>query len=168
MKKIAFKSGAIFGTLLAVAMIAVNSVIAGQLSLKIVVSAIIGAVVGGLVYGVVTFYSLKRGGKIQIELQEDEKILKEGAANHKVKFEAVGGKLFLTNERLVFKSHKMNIQNHLFALPLSEIKDQGKFKTLGIVLNGLNITTVKNVTERFVVYKPNEWITELEKIKKGV
>lgn len=165
MKKIAFKSGAIFGILLAVAMIAVNSVIAGQISLKIVVSGIVGAVVGGLVYGVVILYFLKRGNKIQIEIQEDEKILKEGAANHKVKFEAVGGKLFLTNERLVFQSHKINVQNHLFALALNEIKDWRKYKTLGLFSNGLKITTQNNATEKFVVNKSDEWIRQIEKIK---
>ena len=76
MKKIAFKSGAIFGILLAVAMIAVNSVIAGQITIKIVVSGIIGAVVGGIVYGVIILYFLKRGDKIMFSKKETEQIKK--------------------------------------------------------------------------------------------
>jgi len=44
--------------------------------------------------------------------------------------EAVGGKLFLTNRRLVFKSHKLNIQNHELSIHLIDIANVGRYKKL--------------------------------------
>ena len=164
MKNNALLLGVIFGTIMAISLITINSIEASHISIKIIVSGIIGASVGGLVFGIFMQYIFKRGNKIQIEIREDENIIKEGLANHKVKIESVGGKLFLTNKRLVFKSHKINIQKHIFELELSRINDCAKFKTIGIISNGLKINT-NNKIEKFIVNKPNEWITQIEKIK---
>ena len=164
MKNNALLLGVIFGTIMAISLITINSIEASHISIKIIVSEIIGASVGGLVFGIFMQYIFKRGNKIQIEIREDENIIKEGLANHKVKIESVGGKLFLTNKRLVFKSHKINIQKHIFELELSQINNCAKFKTIGIISNGLKINT-NNKIEKFIVNKPNEWITQIEKIK---
>jgi hypothetical protein len=109
-------------------------------------------------------YIFKRGNKIQIEIRKDEIILKEQLANHIKNHESVGGKLFLTNKRLIFKSHKINIQRHIFELDLNKINSCHRYKTIGIIPNGLKITTNNNLTEKFVVNKPNEWITLFEKM----
>ena len=39
---------------------------------------------------------------MKMGLQPDEKIIKQGAASLQKGFETVGGKLYLTNQRLVF------------------------------------------------------------------
>ena len=59
---------------------------------------------------------------IEIDLIKDEKIESEYSANHFMGFEAVGGKLFITNKRFVFKSHSINIQNHELTIKYLDIK----------------------------------------------
>ncbi len=156
--------GVIFGTIMAISLITINSIEAAHINMKIIVSGIIGASIGGLVFGVFMKYVFKRGNKIQIEILENENILKEGLANHIVNHESVGGKLFLTTKRFIFKSHKINIQKHIFELDLNKINDCHKYKTMRIIPNGLKIITNNNVIEKFVVNKPNEWIAQIKEI----
>lgn len=91
----------------------------------------------------------------------DENILFETPANHFKGIEGVGGKLYLTNKRLVFKSHKLNIQNHELSIQLTDVKNVDRHKTLGLVNNGLTITTIDDKTEKFVVEQVENWIKYL-------
>ena len=79
--------------------------------------------------------------KQQTALTEEDQdgVIYSGAANHFKNAEAVGGKLYLLTDRLEFKSHGFNIQNHAFNIYLTEIKELVFYKTLGMVPNGLQI-----------------------------
>ena len=156
--------GVIFGIIMAAGLITINSIEANHISIRIIVIGLISASVGGLIFGIFMKIVFKRGDKIQIDIRKDETILKEALANHIKNHESVGGKLFLTNKRLIFKSHKINIQKHIFELDLNEINSYRRYKTMGMIPNGLKITTNDNLTEKFVVNKPNEWITQFEKM----
>ena len=90
-------------------------------------------------------------------------MLFETGANHSKGIEAVGGMLYLTNQRLVFESHQFNIQNHQLSLKLVEIKKVDRFKSLGLINNGLSITTTANVVEKFAVEQPEQWVSKLSK-----
>src|SRR5207253_9607816 len=94
----------------------------------------------------------------KIETDLDENILFQTPANHFKGIEVVGGKLYLTNKRLIFKSHKLNIQNHQLAIKLEDISKVERYKALGIVNNGLAVATAKNSKERFVVEQIEDWI----------
>jgi len=94
---------------------------------------------------------------MNIQLSEGEKIVKEGAANHFKGVESVGGKLFLTNFRLYFKSHAFNVQVHELSIPLDEIKSVELKNTLGIVPNGMAVTLKDGHEERYVVYGRGDW-----------
>lgn len=98
---------------------------------------------------------------IKIDTEADENILFETGANHFKGIEGVGGKLYLTNKRLVFKSHKLNIQNQELSIFLSNIEKVGRYKTLGLVNNGLAVTTIDNKIEKFVVQQIDDWINQL-------
>jgi len=165
MKSNALKSGLIFGIIMTIGLITSYSIIEGEINLKIIVSRIIGSAVGGLIFGLFMKNIFNRGNKIQVELQENETIIKEGFANHKLKFESVGGKLFLTTKRLIFKSHKINIQKHIFELELNNISNCDRYKTMGIFSNGMKITKDNKTIEKFVVNSPDEWIENMKKIK---
>ncbi len=97
----------------------------------------------------------------QITTEADETVLFETGANHFKGAEAVGGKLYLTNKRLVFKSHNMNIQNHELSIPLTHIHKVDRYKTLGIVNNGLTVTADDKI-EKFVVQQPDKWFDQLQ------
>lgn len=73
----------------------------------------------------------------------------------------------MTNKRLIFKSHKLNIQNHQLDINLLEINSVDRYNTLGVIDNGLSINTNQNKTEKFVVEQVDEWITQLKDKKNG-
>ena len=97
----------------------------------------------------------------RIETGPGESIVFESPANHFKRIEGVGGRLYLTNKRLIFKSHKLNFQNHQLVIELTDIKEVSRYKTLGMVNNGLAITTANNKTEKFVVEEIETWVNHL-------
>ena len=93
--------------------------------------------------------------KIEIDLNNDEIIQISRAANHFLGFEAVGGRIFITNQRFVFKSHAVNIQAHELTINFSEIKKLAFYNTLAIVPNGLKVILHSGKVEKFAVWKRN-------------
>jgi len=84
-----------------------------------------------------------------------------GGANHFKNWEAVGGKMVLFHDLLVFKSHKFNIQNHQLHLPLNEISNIEPYAVWGLVPTGLKISLANGQTEKFVVGNRDEWIAAI-------
>ena len=139
-----------------------------QLTIKnVIISISVGLFAGalsGLLFGwlIGLFANSKFVTKgTKIDTDEDETILFKTGANHFKGAEAVGGKLYLTNKRLIFKSHKFNIQNHELSISLSNIEEVDRYKTLGMVNNGLSLTTIDNKIEKFVVQQIDEWLKHL-------
>ena len=97
------------------------------------------------------------------ELQ-DEQLLKQGPANHFVGMEGVGGWLYLTDKRLLFRSHRFNIQNHELSMPLADIMEVQTCLTGRIVPNGLRVLTTSG-EERFVVGGRRRWLVEIRLAK---
>jgi len=98
------------------------------------------------------------------ELTENETIIKEDGANlfHNF-FNAIGGKLFLTEKRLIFNSHKFNLPNSTITIQLEDISEIIERKTIGIINNGLRIKTKNGLRYDFVVNDRNNWIEKLKK-----
>jgi hypothetical protein len=103
------------------------------------------------------FFTARQLKKIEIEMDEDETELKEAGANHMVGLEGVGGKLVLTNKRLVFKSHHLNIQTHQLDIIFAKIQSMKVSKSIGLLENVL-LMTIDNQEHKFIVEDPAEWI----------
>ena len=95
----------------------------------------------------------------------DETVVHHGPANHFKGIEAVGGKLFLTNRRLVFRSHRFNVQTHEESYPLDGIVSAEPSRTLGLVPNGLLLQMRDGRRERFVVGGRSEWVSLLRRVR---
>lgn len=95
---------------------------------------------------------------------EGEQLLKQGPANHFCGWEGVGGWLYLTDKRLLFRSHRFNIQNHELSIPLVEIAEVETCLTAWIVSNGLRVVTTRGA-ERFVVEGRRSWVKEIGQAK---
>ncbi len=130
------------------------------------ISYAIQSVVFSVVWFFVFIYAINKFGKkvdnsIKIDLAEDEVLEAEGVANIFRGSEAVGGKLFLTNQHLVFISHKYNIQSGITKLPLESIVSIDKCKTMGFIDNGLLVRTKTGSELKFVVNERNTWLEVL-------
>jgi len=97
-----------------------------------------------------------------MKLSDNEVVLKKGGANHLVSFEGVGGRLFLTNQRLFFKSHFFNIQRHDESIALEDIVS---IETPGEdwISKKMTIFLRNGSTENFLVNQRTNWAEEIEK-----
>ncbi|SHM95728.1 GRAM domain-containing protein [Polaribacter sp. KT 15] len=93
----------------------------------------------------------KRVDTIKPGLLADEVLEREIFANLFRGFEGVGGKIFLTNQRLIFKSHSLNIQKGQTNIDYNDIVSVTKRKTFKLRDNGIKITTKKGDEYCFVV-----------------
>ena len=97
----------------------------------------------------------------------DETVLRYGPANHFKGIEGVGGKLFLTNKRLRFRSHKINVQTHDESYPIEMIASVEPSSSLGIIPNGLLVHLRDGRRERFVVAGRADWVASSRSVLPG-
>jgi hypothetical protein len=169
-----FRAGLIFGIGMTVFFILrdllINDNQTSNEIMKHVVPGVLAGLIGGFLFGWLTGLFSKSKFVNQetiIDIDPDEKIAFQTPANHFKGVEGVGGKLYLTNKRLIFKSHKLNIQNHQLSISLTDVNSAGRYKTLGLVNNGLAIDTKQNMSEKFVVEQVDEWLRQLADRKHG-
>ena len=93
-----------------------------------------------------------------------EEILAGGPANLFRGIGAVGGKLFLTKEGLVFSSHKFNIQRGQTKILYSAIEKLEPFNYSKIMKfdNVLKVHTKEGKTYKFVVNEREVWMKNIE------
>jgi hypothetical protein len=168
-KKERFKAGLYFGVSMMLFYIIQNFVTTDIDSAFVVVKMIVSGLVGGAVAGVLFGWLMGPLTKLftvktDLLLNDKEHIIYETPANHYKGLEAVGGKLLLTNERLIFKSHRINIQNHQLSIDLARLVKIDRFKNLGLVNNGISVTTESGTTEKFVVSNVEEWLRRLSSL----
>jgi len=89
-----------------------------------------------------------------MEMRPTEYVVKERIpANLFRSVEAVGGRLTITNERLLFNPHMINIQTEPVEINMADIIGVEKRNTMGLVPNGIKITNRYGSEFKFVVYK---------------
>ena len=130
---------------------------------------IIGSL-SGLVFGLaIYFFVTSRIVKKQTSINSEEKeLIFSGGANHYLNGEAVGGKLYLLSDRLEFKSHKFNLQNHQLQIDICDIAEIKFYNSLWFIPNGLEILKTDGKKEYFVVSKRDKWKTNIEEIKRNL
>lgn len=133
-----------------------------RLPLAIIVGPIAGFAFGYMLYSFMNSEAVKQQTKLN---SHEAGIIYSGGANHFVGKESVGGKLYLLEDRLKFKSHNFNIQNHEMLIELKDIDEIGFYRPLGITTNGLVVTKKDGKEERFVVNNRKIW---KEKIKSAL
>ncbi len=146
----------LFGLFLAFSFEVEYALIAGPIS---------GLAIGLALYLFVTSKTVKK--QTQIENTDGEPIIHSGGANHFKNIEAVGGKLYLFKDKLQFKSHNFNVQNHGESIVLNQIQEVILYNTLGIIPNGLAVKKNDGQTERFVVNGRRIWKEEIDKLISG-
>jgi len=131
-------------------------------------AAIISGPISGLLFGIIIHLFVNSKAvqrQTQIETKDGESIIHSGGANHLKNREGVGGKLYLLTDKLQFKSHSFNLQNHELVIYIDQIKDITFYNNLCVVPNGLVISLKDGRQEKFVVSGRRLWKTEIEKLK---
>ena len=99
---------------------------------------------------------------MQTVLKQNERIIKQGLASLQKGMETVGGKLYLTNQRLFFEAHKFNVQGGTTEIELRDILSSEKCwtKFLGfipLIPNSISFYTKSYAVYRFVVFNNEAW-----------
>jgi len=100
---------------------------------------------------------------INLDLNEGETLILAKPANHIKRIESVGGKFFITNQRVAFRSHIFNIQTHLDSISFGSIKNISFYNVLGIMPTGLKLHLEDGKVEKFVISKRAIVKEEIEK-----
>ncbi len=120
---------------------------------------------GAGIFGGVGFASFSQWQRSRFTRKDDqldgEPLLKQGPANHFLGNESVGGFLYLTDHRLVFRSHKFNVQNHDLHIHLGSIAEVRAVLTAGFIPNGLLVKT-EDGEDRFVVQGRGSWVEAIQ------
>jgi hypothetical protein len=80
-----------------------------------------------------------------------EEILADVGVNLFRGIESVGGRLKITNRRIVFEPTAINLQKIPVEIPYTDISEVGKRNSLGIVPNGMLVKTKAGVEYKFVL-----------------
>ncbi|HZF54168.1 MAG TPA: hypothetical protein VE093_36230 [Polyangiaceae bacterium] len=128
-------------------------------------AALFGLLIGAFARRVEQTDTFAPGGAAPDFLPE-EHVIHQGLANHFKGMEGVGGKLYLTNRRLRFRSHAVNIQVHDESYPLDLITTVEPARTLGLIPNGLLVTLGDGRRERFVVHHRRAWVSAITEARR--
>jgi hypothetical protein len=142
------------------------SLLGHDLNYALITGSLSGLLFGVTLYFISTSRAIKR--QTQIEIADGESLIYSGSASHVMNGEAVGGKLYLLKDRLEFKSHRFNIQNHTLIIETVQIASVNFSNTLWVIPNGLSFKLVNGKTEKFVVNDRNLWKQQIDKVRPRV
>jgi hypothetical protein len=92
---------------------------------------------------------------------EEERIIKESPANMMRRGEGAGGKLFLTNLRIRFCSHRFNADEGDYSFSLASVQSVTPERTLGIIPNSISVQFGDGRQAKFVVPDRRSWIASI-------
>ena len=100
---------------------------------------------------------------MKTQLLAGETIVKEDGANHQRGAETVGGRLYLTTQRLIFESHAFNIQTASTIIYFQDISDVEPAWTkfldiIPLAPNSIKVVSREGQEHSFVVSDRDEWI----------
>ena len=106
-----------------------------------------------------------------IELMDNEKLLLAARANYQAKLFAQPGRLFLTNQRVYFRTSKWATKKFEFSLQFSDIAEVKKTGYnlklgLGASLNSFKIILKDDTKRIFVTGRKKSWISGVTKLIK--
>lgn len=99
---------------------------------------------------------------MKTKLKENEKVLKEGSANYFNRQgslflgQSAGGKLYLTNQRLLFEGHGFNVGREALVIGISNIANC----STGFP-NTLTVLTDSNEEFKFAVNGKGDWCDKI-------
>lgn len=99
---------------------------------------------------------------MESQLFEGEEVIRKGFANLQKNIEAVGGRLYLTNRRLIFESHWLNIQGGVTEVELCDIESSANcwtmlFDLIPVLPTSCLVRTRYGEEYHFAVFRRSSW-----------
>lgn len=141
---------------------------------RVVVPYALGGVIFGALLGGVLLLANRKARKDAAAmlagagLEPGERLLEDGPANRQERV-AVGGWLYLTDRRLLFRPHRMNLGlGSPLDLPLAEVARVEPCSVAWVLPTGVQVTRADGTHERFVVWHAarEPWLTALREAAK--
>lgn len=101
---------------------------------------------------------------MNFQLKNNEKVVKEGSANHWKGIEGVSGQLWLTNFRLFFKSHFFNVQTHEESYLLGDIATVKCTTGIFTPSNRIVVDMKNGRSETFTVENRDDWVKQISEL----
>lgn len=118
--------------------------------------------IGGLVFAIAMMLFVvilsSRKDKLRERYGIEGTLVYDGAANHMVNRKAIGGWLFLMEDRFYFAAHAINTMTGVWTISYSDITDVTK----GEMVRSIAVHTKGGIVEEFVVDNRDEWIHILQ------
>jgi hypothetical protein len=102
------------------------------------------------------------GGRTRKPMSDRNGVIVTARANLWRGPESVGGQLTLTHDRLSFRAHSLNVQKASLDLPVREIVSVRRYRSMGIIPNGLAVAMISGDEYRFVVGRRGEFVAGIE------
>ncbi len=99
---------------------------------------------------------------MDILLGPKEAVLRETEANHYINDKLMIGRLFLTNQRLIFKAHLHNFHQYDITLDLSKISSVSYKNNIGIFSHGIWVHETSDLVHHFSVWSRRRWKEAIE------
>lgn len=97
------------------------------------------------------------------DLDDGEKLLRDGWANHFVGSLSDTGHLFLTTHRLIFRAHRVNLFGVDGTLPVATVVEM----LPGRVPTELTLVLADGTRHRFAVWQRRRWMKAIEAAQSG-
>jgi hypothetical protein len=94
----------------------------------------------------------------ELDLDDGEVLIRKGKANHFVGSISDGGRLRLTNRRLIFRAHRVNLARVSGTIAVADVVD---FVT-GRAPTDLTLVLTDGKTERFALWHRRHWIADIK------
>ncbi|MEI7832215.1 MAG: hypothetical protein WCJ56_03320 [bacterium] len=109
---------------------------------------------------------------MQFRLLDGETVIKQGKANRSNFLIAQGGELTLTNKRLIFVGHGINIGEGTISIDLTQLMTFGKAFTFVIffpipVPNAIKVITTDGKVYKFTVWGRKDWVAQIQAVLSG-
>ncbi len=101
---------------------------------------------------------------MKIDLKANEVVLKATDSEYVLQNMPINGKLILTNQRIYFKTEKMECDQYNLEILPTDLREILPFKQGWFSAKGLTLVTKEGKTMNFVIKKRNEWEVALNKI----
>ena len=99
---------------------------------------------------------------VKLKLESEETVVKEGGANLIPVNKGEGGKLAVTNRRLLFKGQRYDTRDFQFVIEFDKIESIRTHKSWKLLKNELHITMLDATKHRFAVDNPDQWLNAIE------